>query len=57
LFVTPLALYAAEYARLRDKHGAFQSTRAFLIGFGWTFVALFAIGAVMIFLWALWAFV
>ncbi len=57
LFITPLALYAAEYARLRDRAGAFQSTKAFLIGFGWTFLALFAIGSVMIGLWMLWAFI
>ena len=55
LFITPLALYLAEYWRLRDKHQAFDSAKGWLIGFGWTFLALFAIGAVMISLWLLWA--
>jgi hypothetical protein len=54
LLVTPVALYLTEYVRLRDKSGAFQSTKAFLIGFGWTFLVLFAIGSVMIGLWMLW---
>jgi len=55
LFITPLALYLAEYWRLRDKRQAFDSAKGWLIGFGWTFLALFAIGAVMISLWLLWA--
>ena len=55
LFITPLALYLAEYWRLRDKRQAFDSAKGWLIGFGWTFLALFAIGMVMISLWLLWA--
>jgi uncharacterized protein YqgC (DUF456 family) len=55
LLITPLALYGAEYWRLRDARGAFNSAKGFLIGFGWTFLALMAIGAVMIGLWLLWA--
>ncbi|GAB4489205.1 MAG: hypothetical protein OHK0031_12930 [Anaerolineales bacterium] len=55
LLATPLALYAAEYWRLREKSAALRSTRAFLIGWGWTFLALFAIGLTMIGLWGIWA--
>ncbi|HEY3312953.1 MAG TPA: DUF456 domain-containing protein [Anaerolineales bacterium] len=54
LAITPLALFSAEYLRLRDKRLAFDSVKGFLIGFGWTFIALVAIGAVMIGLWLLW---
>jgi len=55
LLVTPLALYLAEYWRLRNVRQAFNSAKGWLIGFGWTFLALVAIGGVMIGLWALWA--
>lgn len=55
LLITPLALYGAEYWRLRDARQALDSAKGFLIGFGWTFLALFAIGAVMIGFWLLWA--
>lgn len=54
LVITPLALYGVEYLRLRDARSAFDSAKGWLIGFGWTFLALFAIGVVMIGLWLLW---
>jgi uncharacterized protein YqgC (DUF456 family) len=54
LFITPLALYAIEYWRLRDKRQAFNSTKGWLIGFGWSFLAIAAIGTLMIILWLLW---
>jgi hypothetical protein len=54
LAITPLALFSAEYWRLRDKRLAFDSVKSFLIGFGWTFVALVSIGMLMIGLWLLW---
>ncbi len=57
LFITPLALYNVEYWRLRDKKAAFDSVKGWLIGFGWTFLVLFGIGAVMIVLWLLWALI
>jgi uncharacterized protein YqgC (DUF456 family) len=56
LLVTPLALYAAEYWRLRNVRQAIDSAKGWLIGFGWTFLALFGIGAAMIALWVLWAY-
>lgn len=54
LLVSPLALYAVEYWRLRDMRRAFASTKGWLIGFGWSFLALFAIGMAMIIFWLLW---
>ncbi len=57
LLITPLALYLAEYQRLRSGREAIQSAKGWLIGFGWSFVAMFVIGAVMIGLWMLWAWV
>jgi uncharacterized protein YqgC (DUF456 family) len=55
LVATPLALYLAEYRRLGNGREAIHSAKNWLIGFGWSFAALFAIGAVMIGLWMLWA--
>lgn len=57
LAITPLALYLTEYLRLRNAREAFRSAKGWLIGFGWSFVALFSIGVVMIGLWLLWAWV
>lgn len=54
LVITPLALYGVEYLRLREARAAFDSAKGWLVGFGWTFLALFAIGVVMIGLWLLW---
>jgi uncharacterized protein YqgC (DUF456 family) len=53
---SPLALYAAESARLRDRDLGFRSARAYMIAWGWAFVAVFSVGALMILLWLLWAF-
>ncbi len=54
LLITPLALYIAEYLRLRNQRQAFDSAKGWLIGFGWTFLVLVTVGAVMIALWLLW---
>jgi len=53
---SPLALYAAESARLHDRDLGFQSARAYMVAWGWAFIAVFSIGAMMILLWLLWAF-
>ena len=55
LLTTPLALYLAEYYRLRDGRAAFASAKGWLVGFSWSLLVLLAIGAVMIGLWLLWA--
>lgn len=54
LAITPLALIAAEYWRLRNIKQALISARGWLIGFGWTFLVLEATGALMIGLWLVW---
>ena len=53
---SPVALYAAESARLHDQKRGLESTRLYLIAWGWSFAAVFGIGALMILLWLLWAF-
>jgi uncharacterized protein YqgC (DUF456 family) len=57
LLITPLALYLAEYYRLRNGREAIRSAKGWLIGFGWSFAAMFAIGLAMIGLWVSWAWV
>lgn len=54
LVITPAVLYLVEYLRLRNRRQAFDSVKGWLVGFSWTYVALFAIGAGMIGLWLLW---
>jgi hypothetical protein len=53
---SPLALYAAESARLRDRRLGLESARLYMIAWGWAFAAVFSIGALMILLWLIWAF-
>jgi len=63
LFFTPLAgmvaspagLFLAEWQRLKDKKNAFDHTKAWLSGWGWSFAARFVIGIFIVLLWALWA--
>jgi uncharacterized protein YqgC (DUF456 family) len=55
LIASPLALLVVEYIRLRDRRKAFDSTKTYIIGAGWAFLARFAIGLAMIGLWMLWA--
>ncbi len=55
LAASPLALFGAEYLRLRNRRLAFDSARAYMIGWGWSFAAVFSIGLLMLALWLLWA--
>jgi uncharacterized protein len=57
LAATPLALFVAEFRRLKDRDLAITSTKAYMIGWGWAFGARFLIGLVMIGFWMLWAWV
>ena len=57
LFIIPLALYGAEYWRLRDARKALASLKGWLVGSGWTFLAEFALGVAMIGLGVVWAWV
>ena len=52
---SPVGLFLAEWRRVKDKQIAFNNTKAWLTGWGWSFLAVFGIGVVMILLWALWA--
>lgn len=52
-----VVLFGAEWFRLKDWRAALDSTKGMAVGFGWSFVVRFVIGAVMIGLWAIWAFV
>jgi uncharacterized protein len=62
LFLTPLAgiiaspvgLFLAEWRRVKDRQAALANTRAWMTGWGWSFLARFGIGIVMILLWGLW---
>jgi hypothetical protein len=40
---------------LKDKQTAFDNTKAWMTGWGWSFAARFGIGVVMIVFWGLWA--
>jgi hypothetical protein len=50
-----LAIFLMEYAYRKDAQEALETMKQMFYGFGWAFVARFAIGIVMIVLWAIWA--
>jgi uncharacterized protein YqgC (DUF456 family) len=55
LAASPLALFGAEFLRLRDRRLAIDSAKAYLIGWGWSLAAVFGVGLLMLILWILWA--
>jgi uncharacterized protein YqgC (DUF456 family) len=55
LAASPLALVGLEYLRFRDWKQAVASAKVFMTGWGWAFLARFAIGVAMIAFWMLWA--
>ncbi len=57
LIASPAALFTSEYLRLRNRGEALNSTKAWMIGWGWAFAARFSIGVVIISFWMLWAWV
>jgi uncharacterized protein len=57
LIAAPLGLLVAEYNRLKDRKKAIDSTKAYMVGWGWAFGARFIIGLGMTGLWMLWAWV
>jgi uncharacterized protein YqgC (DUF456 family) len=57
LAVAPLALFLLEYRRLRDRTAALDATKAYMIGWGWSFAARFGIGVLILGSWMLWAWV
>ena len=60
---TPLAgiaaalggLFLAEFVSSKDYRKALAVTKGMAIGWGWSFVARFGVGLMMIALWAIWA--
>ena len=55
IIASPVALYLAEWRRLKDKALAMANTKAWMTGWGWSVAARMGIGAVMIVFWGLWA--
>jgi uncharacterized protein YqgC (DUF456 family) len=53
---SPVTLFLVESTRLRNRRAGFTSARAYVIAWGWSFLAVFGVGALMIVLWILWAF-
>ncbi len=53
-FASPLALFGAEYLRYKNPKLAFDSAKTYMIAWGWSFAAVFGIGALMIALWMFW---
>lgn len=57
LVAAPAGLFLAESSRLKNREAAIDSTKAYMIGWGWAFGARFLIGLVMIGFWMIWAWV
>ena len=57
LVAAPVGLFLAESSRLKNRDAAIDSTKAYMIGWGWAFGARFLIGLVMIGFWMIWAWV
>jgi hypothetical protein len=57
LVAAPVGLFLAESRRLKDRDAAIESTKAYMIGWGWAFGARFLIGILMIGFWMLWAWI
>lgn len=57
LVAAPVGLFLAESRRLKNRDAAVESTKAYMIGWGWAFGARFLIGLAMIGFWMLWAWV
>jgi uncharacterized protein YqgC (DUF456 family) len=55
LVAAPVGLYLAENRRLKNSEAAVDSTKAYMIGWGWAFGVRFLIGLAMIGIWMLWA--
>jgi uncharacterized protein YqgC (DUF456 family) len=57
LVAAPAGLFLAESSRLKNRDAAIDSTKAYMIGWGWAFGARFLIGLVMMGFWMIWAWV
>jgi hypothetical protein len=50
-------LFLAEARRLKNRDAALESTKAYMVGWGWAFGVRFLIGLAMIAFWIIWAWV
>lgn len=57
LVAAPAGLFLAESRRLKNREAAIESTKAYMIGWGWAFGVRFLIGLMMIGCWMLWAWI
>ena len=57
LVAAPVGLFLAESRRLKDRDAAVESTKAYMIGWGWAFGVRFLMGSSMIGFWMLWAWI
>jgi len=57
LVAAPVGLFLAEGRRLKDRDAAIDSTKTYMIGWGWAFGVRFLIGLMMIGFWMLWAWI
>lgn len=53
IIASPVALYLAEWRRLKDKQTALSNTKAWMTGWGWSVAARIGIGVGMIVFWSL----
>ena len=57
LVAAPVGLFLAESRRLKDRDAAIDSTKTYMVGWGWAFGVRFLIGLMMIGFWMLWAWI
>lgn len=57
LLFAMIALFAVEYFRVKDFRKALDTTGSMALGCGWAVAVRLVIGAIMIGLWVLWAFI
>jgi uncharacterized protein YqgC (DUF456 family) len=57
LVAAPATLFLAETSRLKNRDQAWNSTKAYMVGWGWAFGVRFILGLVITGLWMLWAWV
>lgn len=54
MLASPLGLFGVEYLRLRDRKLAFTSAKSYMLAWGWSFLAVFGVGVLMILVWLAW---
>lgn len=54
ILVSLLVLFLAEYTHHHDQQKAWEATKSMLFGWGWTALARFGIGLLMVILWSAW---